>query len=236
MRPGCYPPSDIVLKANAQGRPVYVRVDVTSKSESPPMLVDPQSEKPQATIQAVGSVEVILGPMFAGKSTELLARIRQARGHGRSVLVRSVQAMQPEARESAATYAAAEVIAIDEAQFFDDLHAFVLEAADLDHKTVIVAGLDGDFQRRRFGQLLDIVPLADRVTKVGAKCQLCDKVSLFSVRIVKSDSVELVGGADNAIQLCAVNPGAAMGLGGSCLEAAVSEEQTSMYLQAVHIT
>lgn len=50
-----------------------------------------------------------------------------------------------------------------------DLAAFATVAADTDRKRVIVAGLDGDFKRQRFGQMLDLVPLADRVVKLAGR-------------------------------------------------------------------
>ncbi|CAL1393823.1 unnamed protein product [Linum trigynum] len=67
-----------------------------------------------------------------------------------------------------------DVIGIDEAQFFGDLYDFCREAADQDGKTVIIAGLDGDYMRSSFGAVLDIIPLADSVTKLTARfpCQL----------------------------------------------------------------
>jgi hypothetical protein len=52
-----------------------------------------------------------------------------------------------------ARYAAYDVLAVDEAQFFPDLLDFAAAAADADGKRVVLAGLDGDFQRRRFGQV-----------------------------------------------------------------------------------
>ncbi|XVF26197.1 hypothetical protein REPUB_Repub13aG0278300 [Reevesia pubescens] len=61
-----------------------------------------------------------------------------------------------------------DVIGIDEAQFFEDLYDFCCEAADHDGKTVIVAGLDGDYLRRSFGSVLDIIPLADSVMKLNS--------------------------------------------------------------------
>ncbi|CAL5328663.1 unnamed protein product [Camellia sinensis] len=68
-----------------------------------------------------------------------------------------------------------DVIGIDEAQFFDDLYDFCCKAADCDGKIVIVVGLDGDYLRRTFGSVLDIIPLADSITKLTARCELCGK-------------------------------------------------------------
>ena len=122
----------------------------------------------------------------------------------------------------------AEVIAVDEAQFFPDLvrhdshihpwHVyywdestetcllmqvdFVTSAAEEHSRTVIVAGLDGDYQRQRFGQILDLVPLADCITKLSGKCHFCEAKSLFSLRVVADDRQELIGGVDKYVPTC----------------------------------
>ena len=123
-----------------------------------------------------------------------------------------------------AAFIGADVIAVDEAQFFPDLVSnciivltwmlnsrqcigyiqvdFVTTAAEISHKTVIVAGLDGDFRRKKFGQLLDVVPLADSVIKVTGKCHLCSRKSIFSFRISADDRQEVVGGGDKYIPTC----------------------------------
>jgi thymidine kinase len=68
-----------------------------------------------------------------------------------------------------------QVLAIDEAQFFDDLLEFVEEAADRDGKHIIVAGLSGDYRRRPFGQIVQLVPMATRVTMLAARCFSCKR-------------------------------------------------------------
>lgn len=68
-----------------------------------------------------------------------------------------------------------QVLAIDEAQFFPDLSEFCLNAVDHEGKHVIVAGLSGDSNRQKFGQLLDLMPLADDVMKLTSKCAFCDQ-------------------------------------------------------------
>lgn len=65
------------------------------------------------------------------------------------------------------------VLAIDEAQFFPDLAEFCAEAVDRDGKHVIVAGLSGDFRRQRFGQLTELMPLADSIRQLTSKCAFC---------------------------------------------------------------
>ncbi|XVE87659.1 hypothetical protein DITRI_Ditri19aG0005800 [Diplodiscus trichospermus] len=95
-----------------------------------------------------------------------------------------------------------DVIGIDEAQFFEDLYDFCREAADRDGKTVIVAGLDGDYLRRSFGSVLDIIPLADSVLKLTARCELCGKRAFFTLRKTDETETELIGGADVYMPVC----------------------------------
>ncbi|CAK9133378.1 unnamed protein product [Ilex paraguariensis] len=108
-----------------------------------------------------GEIHVIVGPMFAGKTTALLRRINSGANTGRYSL---------------------DAIGIDEAQFFEDLYNFCYKAVDQDGKTVIVAGLDGDYLRRSFGSVLDIIPLANTITKLTAQCELCGKRAFFTLR------------------------------------------------------
>ena len=77
------------------------------------------------------------------------------------------------------------VLFINEGQFFDDLYDFVNAMLFVD-KIVFVCGLDGDYQRKKFGSILDIIPLADEVVKVNGICNHCKKrKSLFTHRMVK---------------------------------------------------
>ena len=81
-------------------------------------------------------------------------------------------------------YASSRIVAIDEAQFFgEDLVEFCTRAADEDAKTVVVAGLDGDFLRGKFGHVLDLVPLSDSVVKLRARCAVCGDRAVFSRKI-----------------------------------------------------
>ncbi|GFQ01609.1 pentatricopeptide repeat-containing protein at4g16470 [Phtheirospermum japonicum] len=95
-----------------------------------------------------------------------------------------------------------DVIGIDEAQFFGDLYDFCSEAADHDGKTVIVAGLDGDYLRRSFGSVLDLIPIADSVTKLNARCELCGKHAFFTLRKTDETRTELIAGADVYMPVC----------------------------------
>ena len=100
-------------------------------------------------------------------------------------------------------YYNADVIAVDEAQFFEGLRPFV-EQALKEEKHVILAGLDGDFKQQVFGEILELIPLADEVTKLKALCMVCMNGTLgpFTKRTVKNDEQELVGDADVYRAVC----------------------------------
>lgn len=95
----------------------------------------------------------------------------------------------------------ADVILINEGQFFDDIVEFTKKMLLL-NKKVYIAGLDGDFKRERFGSLLDLIPLCDEVVKLSAICNKCKKnPGIFSMRI-SSEKQQLLIGSDNYISVC----------------------------------
>jgi thymidine kinase len=96
----------------------------------------------------------------------------------------------------------AEVILINEGQFFEDLVPCVLEMLAL-KKRVYIAGLDGDFERKRIGQILDLIPLCDKVTKLTSFCSLCKNgtAGIFSLRLTE-ETEQTVIGSDNYIPVC----------------------------------
>jgi thymidine kinase len=98
----------------------------------------------------------------------------------------------------------AKLIIVEEAQFFIDLVVFVKSMVDYEDKNMVVVGLDGDYNRKPFGQLLECIPLADKVTKLTSLCSRCadGTPALFSYR--KNSAVEqvCVGGKDEYIPLC----------------------------------
>uniref|UniRef100_A0A7N0VIR5 Thymidine kinase n=1 Tax=Kalanchoe fedtschenkoi TaxID=63787 RepID=A0A7N0VIR5_KALFE len=174
-----------------------------------------------------GEIHVIVGPMFAGKTTTLLRRMQSENSNGRSVaVIKSNKDVRygldsivthdgvmlpccPLAELSAFkhklghdAYEKLDVIGIDEAQFFQDLYEFCRHSADRDGKTIIVAGLDGDYLRKSFGSVLDIIPLADSVTKLTARCELCGKPALFTLRKTNDTQKELIAGADVYMPVC----------------------------------
>ena len=96
----------------------------------------------------------------------------------------------------------ADVILINEAQFFVDLYDCVLDMLR-ENKRVYIAGLDGDFTRKKFGQILDLIPMCDKVTKLTALCSLCKDGTqgIFSMRLTK-ETQQMVIGSDNYLPVC----------------------------------
>jgi thymidine kinase len=95
-----------------------------------------------------------------------------------------------------------DVIGIDEGQFFGDVLEFCEKWAN-QGKTVIVAALDGTFQRRPFNHVLGLVPLAEEVTKLSAVCTVCCETAAFTRRVGSADTtVEIIGGADMYTAVC----------------------------------
>ncbi|KAJ4762766.1 Thymidine kinase [Rhynchospora pubera] len=174
-----------------------------------------------------GQIHIIVGPMFAGKTTELLRRVQSELSNGRNVAVVKSDKDNRYGLSSIVTHDGAkmaclalselssfreqfgteaydklDVIGIDEAQFFEDLYGFCCNAADRDGKTVIVAGLDGDYMRKKFGSVLDIIPIADTVTKLTARCEMCGQRAFFTLRKTTETQTELIGGADKYMPVC----------------------------------
>ena len=96
----------------------------------------------------------------------------------------------------------AEVILINEAQFFDDLYECVVSMLNA-NKKVYISGLDGDFERKKFGQILDLIPLCDKITKLKSLCSLCKNGTngIFSLRLSKERQQTLIG-SNNYIPVC----------------------------------
>ncbi|KAL4313028.1 hypothetical protein GQ457_01G046410 [Hibiscus cannabinus] len=208
--------------------PKFLRIN-PSPSPTPPIFSIPSRQSHTETTQSspCGEVHVIVGPMFAGKTTSLLRRIQAESNSGRTVAVIKSNKDTRYGLDSIVThdgvklpcwalenlssfrqkigtvaYDQLDVIGIDEAQFFEDLYDFCREAADHDGKTVIVAGLDGDYLRRSFGSVLDIIPLANTVMKLTARCELCGERAFFTLRKTGEKQRELIGGADVYMPVC----------------------------------
>jgi len=170
-----------------------------------------------------GKLTVVIGPMFAGKTTELQRRVKREIHACRRVCIirygkddrysKSLLATHDQSHikptfsveklsEVGEKWIDYDTIAVDEGQFFPDLVEFCQEVTDAG-RSVIVVGLDGDFRRRPFGKICDLVPLAEEVVKITAVCMAChERDAHFTRRTVASDATELIGGADMYIAVC----------------------------------
>jgi thymidine kinase len=169
-----------------------------------------------------GWIHVIAGCMFSGKTDELLRLLRRAEIAGRRVMLvrptiddrtapevvesRSGVAYRARPVGSAADIPAlvsherATVVAIDEAQFFDDGLIEVAELLASEGRMVILSGLDQDFLGRPFGPMPGLLALSDEVTKLTAICTVCGAEATRTQRLVggrpagRDDPLIVVGG------------------------------------------
>lgn len=160
-----------------------------------------------------GSIEVICGSMFSGKTEELIRRLRRAqiarlhveifkpktdtRYDENSVVSHDLNSIQSTPVENAASIlllgASTEVVGIDEAQFFDDELPDVCNKLANKGIRVIIAGLDMDFQGKPFGPMPELMSIAEMVTKVHAVCVQCGGAASYSYRTVANESKILLG-------------------------------------------
>jgi len=162
-----------------------------------------------------GRIQLICGPMFSGKSTELLRKMRvfEVALH-KSLIVKyakddrfsddcvsthdktmrkAVKATKLEQiRAEALKYT---IIGIDEGQFFDDLVPFCVDMANRG-KTVLVAALDGTFEQKPFANTIELISNCESVVKLSSVCMSCLKQASFSRRLNDDKRVEVIGGED----------------------------------------
>jgi thymidine kinase len=170
-----------------------------------------------------GYLELILGPMFSGKTTYIINLYEMYSQNKKSVaainfaddlryhdkmLSSHDRVMVPciFTRKLHDVLHSEEVqksdnILINEGQFFEDLYECVVYLVETLKKTVHICGLDGDFKRHKFGTILDLVPLCDKVIKLKSRCDYCKSPALFSHRITQ-EKEQLVIGTNNYVPLC----------------------------------
>jgi len=97
----------------------------------------------------------------------------------------------------------AKFIFINEAQFFPNLKSWVLNQIEVNNKHIILCGLDSDYKREKFGEILDLIPHADSLIKLYGNCGYnnCTNKSLFTHRLSFEKEQEVIG-TDNYIPVC----------------------------------
>ena len=164
-------------------------------------------------IQQLGWIEVICGSMFSGKTEELIRRLKRAEFAKQKILIfkpfadkrySESKVVSHDSNEIASTPVKSsqeilqlskdvDVVALDEAQFFDDgIVGVCNELANLG-KRVIIAGLDMDYEGNPFGPMPNLMAIAEFVTKVHVICTKTGNLANYSHRISKSKDLVLLG-------------------------------------------
>ena len=162
-----------------------------------------------------GSIEVVCGPMFSGKTEELIRRVRRSqiarqkvqifkpsiddRFHQSDVVSHSAQSIEAVPVKNSLeilnkVYDSTRVVAIDEIQFFDEMIIKVVTKLARRGCRVICAGLDQDSNGRPFGSIPDLLAISDSVDKVQAVCTVCGAPATKSVRVDNSKKGQVVVG------------------------------------------
>ena len=173
------------------------------------------------------SLHLVLGPMASGKTTELLRRASTAVAMGLKVgyfnshldtrSLEEISSHRPTMKEEGITYLKVaslpvsvsefDLILLDEAQFFDSLYSTV-EHWLTQGKEIVIAGLNGDYQRKAFGQILSLIPLCSSLQLLTAYCRSCAELdhclvpAPFTKRVVPGNSQILIGGTESYQPVC----------------------------------
>jgi thymidine kinase len=180
-----------------------------------------------------GYLGIILGPMFSGKTTRLIQLYKTRSYIGKKVVVINYVEDTRYHETMLSTHDhiripcffvenlrdiwentenihwkeihEADTILINEGQFFKNLFHIVLEMVEKGGKEVFICGLDGDFKRSLFGEMLQLIPYCDSVEKLNSLCADCrdGTPGIFSHRIT-SEEVQIVVGSDNYKPLCRI--------------------------------
>jgi thymidine kinase len=169
-----------------------------------------------------GSIEVITGSMFSGKTEELIRRLRRAQFAGLKVEIfkpsldkrysedrvvshddKSIVSTPVDNASSILLLAGeVDVVGIDEAQFFDNSIVEVCNNLADNGVRVLVAGLDMDFMGNPFGPMPAILSISEYIAKVHAICMRCGSLAQYSFRKSEEEQVVLLGEKDKYEPLC----------------------------------
>lgn len=169
-----------------------------------------------------GSIEVICGSMFSGKTEELIRRLKRAQFAKQKVEIfkpavdtryDDVKVVSHNSNSIHSTPVPSsgnilllandvQVVGIDEAQFFDDGLTEVCNKLADSGVRVIVAGLDMDYLGKPFGPIPSLLAVAEHVTKVHAICMRCGSIANYSHRMTEESALVLLGETNNYEPLC----------------------------------
>ncbi|MBV9986514.1 MAG: thymidine kinase [Chitinophagaceae bacterium] len=180
--------------------------------------------EPHLSGERRGWIEVICGSMFSGKTEELIRRLKRAkianlkveifkpaidiRYDETKVVSHDSNAIQSTPIENSQTILlmaeGVDVVGIDEAQFFDNEIMHVCELLALRGTRVIVAGLDMDYLGRPFGQMPNLLAIADYITKLHAICMKCGNIANVSFRKTEQEGQVVLGEKETYEPRCRV--------------------------------
>jgi len=169
-----------------------------------------------------GTIEVITGSMFSGKTEELIRRLRRAQFAGLRVEIfkssldnrfsenrvvshdeKSIISTPVDNASAILLYAGeADVVGIDEAQFFDNSIIEVCNKLADNGVRVVIAGLDMDFMGNPFGPMPALLSISEYITKVHAICMTCGSLAQYSFRKSEESQVVVLGEKDKYEPLC----------------------------------
>jgi thymidine kinase len=179
-------------------------------------------DNPEWNEQRRGTIELITGSMFSGKTEELIRRLRRAQFAGLKIEIfkpaidkrysetkvvshdeKSINSTPVENAASILLLSAdCDVIGIDEAQFFDNSIVDVCNTLADSGKRILVAGLDMDYTGKPFGPMPALLSIAEFVTKVHAICTRCGNLAQYSFRKSMEEQQVLLGEKDIYEPLC----------------------------------
>lgn len=173
------------------------------------------------------SLDIVLGPMFSGKSSHAVSYVRRQKAIGKSVIVikpnidtrysdENVIVTHDREQTPCMVWDVNRIlspteditrhqcIVVEEAQFFKGLRDFVIYIIKCYKRDILLVGLDGDARQKPFGDILNCIPFASNVTKLHAYCMLCKDgtIAPFTRRNDDSGPQIDVGGSDKYLPVC----------------------------------
>lgn len=171
------------------------------------------------------TLEIIVGPMFSGKTTKLIEKYKELNKQYKCLVINNyldtrygnTQVVNHDGLAIDCFYLEnlsellsdkyinyfneSEYIFINEAQFFSNLKNHVLNIINKYKKNIILCGLDLDYKKDNFGEILDLKDYASKFIKLSGKCSICNNKSIYTHRLVDNNKQILIGNT-NYIPTC----------------------------------
>lgn len=173
----------------------------------------------------MGTLEIIMGPMFSGKTELLIEKYNKCikETNSENIIAFNYYKDTRYGNDKISSHNSKEIpsiniktlseifnnnsysnknnIFINEAQFFPDLKECIIKLVEQYNKNIVICGLDSDYKREKFGDIWDLIPYADYIIKLKGKCNDCINPSLFTYRITNEKEQHIIG-FQNYIPLC----------------------------------